>query len=186
VWASSNNAEFPTARGGEVQVRFGLGSSRWRLQLGMHRIWAHTERESLVCAYYEPPNRCGTEETRDKVRLAGFRGALVRTLLAVSHAKVELAGGLSLNSMTILSSTGLVTHRAGDIYPPSGANAGVFGLLSLDVVPIPAAGLAIRLGVLAHWVDFNSCSETYHRFDPFCTPATFREIHVGLAFSPPR
>jgi hypothetical protein len=186
VWASSNNEEFPSARGGEVQGLFALGSSKWRLQFGMHRIWAHTQRESLVCAVYEPPNRCGTEETRDKVRLAGFGAALVRPLLAVSHATLKLGVGLSLNSMTILSSTGLVTHRAGDIYPTSGANAGVFGFLALDFVPVRAAGLAMRLGVLAHWVDFGSCAVDYQRYDPFCTPATFREFQLGLAFSPPR
>ena len=186
VWASSNNAEFPTARGGEVEGLFALGQTRWQLQFGLHRIWARTRRESQVCNYYTPPEACQLEDTEEKARLAGFRATLLRPLLAASHVEVKLGAGFSLNSMTILSSVGLDTHRSGDVYPPSGANAGVSGLLTVELTPVPAAGLAIRLGVLAHWVDFGSCSVTYHRYDPFCTPATFRELQVGLAFSPPR
>ncbi|MCG6987840.1 MAG: hypothetical protein LJF06_06635 [Gemmatimonadetes bacterium] len=186
VWAASHNAEFPTARGGEIQGLLSLGRNTWQVQLGLYRIWARTQRESVVCRYYTPPVSCQTEETRDRVRLAGFRAGIVRSVLAKSHAEVKLGAGLSLSSVTVLSSTGLVSHREGDVYPTSGANAGVFGLLTLDVTPVPRAGLGIRLGVLAHWVDFGSCSETYHRYDPFCSPATFREVQVGVSYSLPR
>jgi len=184
VWAASHNPEFATAKGGELQGLFALGHSRWQLQFGVHRIWAHTRRESLVCRFYTPPVMCQAEGTRDAVRLAGFRAALVRPMLAARHAELRLGAGLSLNSVTILSSTGITSHRDGDIYPPSGANGGVFGVLTLNVTPVPGAGLALRVSALAHWVGFGSCSVTYARYAPFCSPATFREFQVGLAFSP--
>jgi hypothetical protein len=186
VWAASHNAEFPTAKGGQVQGLFELGKSKWRVQLGLHRVWAHTQRESEVCKFYEPPTTCQLDLTRDRVRLTGFRAALVWPLLAGRFADIKLGGGVSLNSMAILSSKGLVSHGDGDIYPPSGSNAGVLGFLRLDVSPAPRTGLAVTLGVLAHWVYFNSCSLTYHRYDPFCSPATFREFQLGVSWVPPR
>lgn len=186
VWAASHNAEFPTAKGGEIQGLFRVGRTGWQVQVGLHRIWAHSQRTSSVCRFYTPPFACQTEGTRDKVRLAGFRAAVLRSLVAARLAEVKLGAGFSLNSVTILSSTGIVSHRPADIYPTSGANAGVFGLLTLSVTPVPSAGLAIRLGALAHWVNFGSCSEVYDRYDPFCSPATFREFQVGLAYSLPR
>lgn len=182
--ASSPNPEFPEADGGEIEGLFELGHG-WQLDLGLRRIWARTEKEMQVCRVYHPRVSCQIEETRNEMSLTGFRAGVMRSLLAVSHAEVKLGAGLSFNQPELESSTGLTSGFDGDVYMPSGGQVGALGLLTLDVTPAPSIGLAITLGAVAHWVNFDACSEE-NRYDPFCSPATFRELQVGVAYSPPR
>lgn len=182
--ASSGNPEFPTATGGKIGGLFDLGHG-WDLHLGLQRVHAETERQALVCAAYEPQIGCQSEATRDDMSLGGFRAGVVRSLVEVGPAEVKLGVGFSFNGIGI-ESTGLDSGHRGDVYPPSGGQVGALGLLALDVTPVPGIGLAITVGLTEHWVNFDACSSNPNRYDPFCSPATFRELDLGVAYALPR
>jgi len=183
VSASSGNLELATARGGAIEGIFGLGRG-WHMLFGFQRIWSKTQRETQVCAAYAPFISCQIEMTRNELQLNGFRAGVVRSLLTTHHVELKAGLGLSFNQPRVKMSRGLVSGRRGDIYMPTGGQVGGLGLLTLDLTPAPQLGLAFTVGGVVHWVKFDGCSDIH--YDPFCDPATFREIHVGLAYSPPR
>jgi hypothetical protein len=183
VSASSENPELATARGGAIEGLFDLGRG-WHMFLGFQRIWDNTEKETRVCAAYAPFISCQIEATRNELQLNGFRAGVVRPFLTTLHLELKAGVGLSFNQPRVKKSRGLVSGRRADIYMPTGGQVGGLGLLTLDLTPAPQLGLAFTVGVVGHWVKFDGCSDIH--YDPFCDPTTFREIHVGLAYSPPR
>jgi hypothetical protein len=128
----------------------------WKLQVSFYRLFSSTVKESRVCAFYEPFIHCQNEETRNKVMLTGFRAGLTRSVVSVDHGAINLGAGFSFNAPGLRSSIGLDSGRRGDVFMPTGNQLGALGLVEVDLIPVPALGLAVTLGVTTHWIDFNA------------------------------
>lgn len=180
--AVSGNPEFADAVGPAVHTRLEFRPG-WSITFMLERLYGESVRESLVCRNYTPPVVCRSEETRNTVRLSGFRTAVERTLVSGERGRGGAGVGLSFNQVRA-ESRGTESGLQGDIWEPSAGQVGGLVFLTGGVAPIPNFGLMMTAKLTSHWVNLDACSDA--RYDPFCTPAVFHEIQLGLAYAFPR
>ena len=177
----SNSPEFPSPLGFRAHVHYPAEGS-WAVVTSFHRITDETSGINRVCASYAPHIRCSMEQTRTSISLAGLRGGGLGRIQFTDRLGARLGAGLSFN-MLDAEARGESGLRA-DLLVPNGGQIGMFGLFALDLEPVPAIPLSVIARVDAHRVFFHTCSAfDPPQYDPFCRPATFWGLDLGLSYS---
>lgn len=176
--AWSRHGELPRPRGGLASASLPLGSG-WRGWLAVGRVSDRTRRMGQVCVTYTPRIGCTWREVQTATALEGARGGVIRPFRPWGPLEVGGGGGISFSQVE--TEVENLSGGPSDLLHPSGGQWGFFVLAQVALGPWGSVPLAVVARGAVHRVEFHTCKGTdVALYDPYCRPAVFREMEVGL------
>lgn len=181
VFSVLSTSTQPTlAESGGFGVAGVVAGSQWlRLEASFTTVSSDSRRAAFVCGSYIPPGNCGDEELSEEYLLRSYRVAFAPLILDRPAVDLALKAGLSMSQ--IVSESRTESIRMTNLQHSRTGQDGRFVGAQLSVRPLRRVPLALQLGGLRQWVDFDACQEYHFQYAPFCGVDTFDELQIGAA-----